>query len=176
MTPRQLALRCRALEDYKKIGTIEEFNASKFYGKHLPPGFLYLKALNTHEKCPSADYLDITYPCEGSGNFVSKLEFKSGIHLVIVSAKIMPNWLSEITKLIDFADRSVMQLRCFYAHAEIKYKNVDAEPVTSENRYLLKCDADGEVKAGQERFLGLASLMSYEDQIADLCSAESTVP
>lgn len=49
--------------------------------------------------------LDIAYPYEGPDNYISNLEVKIGIYLVIVLVKLLLNWLIEITKLIDFKDR-----------------------------------------------------------------------
>ena len=34
--------------------------------------------------------------------------------------EILLNWLVELTKLVEFWDRKIMQLRCFYAHAGIR--------------------------------------------------------
>ena len=68
-------------------------------------------------------------------------------------------------KLIDFEDRQVMQLRCFHAHASHKYKNINAEPITIQNRDLLLCKEDGQPKPGQERFLVVTTPGSFEGHV-----------
>lgn len=74
-------------------------------------------------------------------------------------------------RLVDFADRRIMQLRCFYAHAGNRYKDVNAEPITNDNKHLLQCKADGSPQ-GQERFLILCSPQSYEKHLKGVLKAD----
>lgn len=85
--------------------------------------------------------------------YISRLYNKPGTAVIIVPAKIFGTWLAELTKLVNSEDRDVMQLCIFYAHGSNRYKNVDAEPLTKDNQYLLQCRLDGAAKPGQERFL-----------------------
>lgn len=55
----------------------------------------------------------IVCPCERRGYDDRQDSPKPGVVLAIVSAKILPNGLVEIFKLVDFSDRKVMQLRIF---------------------------------------------------------------
>lgn len=130
---RQLTLRHRALRGYDKIKTMMDFEESRFYGKHLSPHHLG----SERGKCSSANALDIACPYKGPDNYISELQVKSGIHLIVILAKILPNWLAEITKLIDFTDRSIMQLRCFYVQSNIKYKNISGRlrPLVAYSEY-----------------------------------------
>lgn len=96
---------------------------------------------------------------------MSTFRSKSGIVLVIVTAKIFTSRLAELTKLIDFSDRKIMQLRVFYAHSVNRCKNVNAEPLFMENRHLLKCIEDGSAKPGQERFLVLITPVCYDKYV-----------
>lgn len=138
---------------------MDEFKNSRFAHRHLPPPSLRQES-SRNIKCPSANSLDITCPCEQQ-NYVTKLVPKKGIHLIFVPAKLMRAWLAEITRLVDFSDRKVMQPRCFYAHASNTYRDVNAEPVSEKNRALLQCTANWSPRSGQERFLLLVSPQSY---------------
>ena len=63
------------------------------------------------EKCPSPQALDAACPCEGPHNHLHKLWDKPGITLSVIPAKIFANWLAELTNLVNFTDREVMQMR-----------------------------------------------------------------
>ena len=102
----------------------------RFYGKHHPPRHLWEGPVG---KCPSADMLDVVCPSEvEEDDLLAQLRPKAGVFLVIILTRTFANWLAEITKLIDFSDRSVMQLRVFYAQASIKYRNVSPEQLNDE--------------------------------------------
>lgn len=140
---RQLALCAHALRGYRNISITKEFNNTRFRHTHLPPVYLRNKISISIEKYPSANHLNVTFPYTEFENYFSQLKPKRGIYLMIVLARIVPNWLIEITKFIDFNDRKTIQLRCFYAHAGVTYSNVNAERITSANDHLLKCGKDG---------------------------------
>ena len=58
-----------------------------------------------------------------------------------------------------------MQLRRFYAHANFKYKNVNAEPITIRDRDLLLYAKNSSPQPGQKRFIFVTTLLSFEDHI-----------
>ena len=135
------------MNGWQFIDTMEEFKRSRFVGRHLPPPNLR-PHIEIQSKCPSATSLDVQCPCEGSDNCISKLQLKDGIVLVIVLAKTFTIWLGQLTKLVDFDDRKVMQLRVFYAHGTNRYKGVNAEPLINVNSHLLQCTSDGMARPG----------------------------
>lgn len=165
---RQIALRHAALDGYFTIKTMKQFNDSHFRGKHLLPRRLRSgKAL--HDKCPSAHLLDIACPCEC--DLVRRLVPKVGLAVVYVPAKIMGTWLAELTKLVDFEDRKVMQLRVFYVQHQT-YWDVSAEMVSDDNIHLLRCNQDGSTPDGQERFLVVIAAQSYDRRFKQMLKSE----
>ena len=90
---------------------MDEFDDSDFRHKHLPSLHLHEKTSEHCEKCPCRDQLDVAYPCTGQTKYEHILKVKYGVHLAIVPVKILPDWLAEITKLVDFSDRKTMQLQ-----------------------------------------------------------------
>lgn len=103
---------------------------------------------------------------------MSTFRSKSGIVLVIVAAKIFTSRLAELTKLIDFSDRRIMQLRVFYAYSVNRYKNVNTEPLFIKNKHLLEYIEDDSAKPGQERFLVLATPVCYDKYVQGILKGE----
>ena len=104
----------------------------------------------------------LTAECEGPTNHVAQLRPEVGVFLVIVLAKTFAKWLTEISKLVGFKDRKVMQLRVFYAQGSVRYSGVNAETLAAANAKLLKYEEDGSAGVGQEKFLVLI-LVSYPE-------------
>ncbi|KAL9137410.1 MAG: hypothetical protein Q9175_001395, partial [Cornicularia normoerica] len=77
------------------------------------------------KKCSSVNNLNVACLREGPANWYGN----SDISLVIVPGKITPNWLAEITYLVEFSGSKVMQLQRCYAYAGVRYKHVNAESI-----------------------------------------------
>ena len=149
-------------QDHKNL---EQFEASIYHTKHLPPS--KLKVQSGNNVCPSANKWDVGCPCvEKSAAYLTSAP-KQGIVLVIVPAKVIGNWLREWKKMID-TQHPTLKLRCFYAHAGKTYNNVTATPLTSENAELLRCEKDGKPKPGQERILLLTTKGSYNRHVKEV--------
>ena len=106
---------------------MDDFDDSDFQYKHLPPLYLRESTSEHREKCPPHDQLDVACPCEGQTISAHNHKVEYGIHLANFPAKILPNWLAEITKLVNFSHGKTMQLRCFYAHGGIEHSAVSAD-------------------------------------------------
>lgn len=161
---RQLSLRWREVFDMYSEGyeTLEQFEASPYHTKHLPPS--KLKPQSANDVCPSADKWDVGCPCAEKSAARNTGAAKSGLVLVIVPAKVVGNWLREWTKMIDTND-SMLKLRCYYAHAGKIYNNVNATPLNADNAEHLRCNKHGRAKPEQERILLLTTKGSYNTHV-----------